>query len=84
MPKPVHTSCPRLGEHPCGTTFHPHRPRQRHHRLDRARERPRTAPRAGEAHPPQARLSAQPDMQEKATQTVLEQAEVLSEGWAVA
>ena len=32
--------------------------RQRHHRLDPARERPRPTPGAGQAHPPQARLPA--------------------------
>ena len=34
------------------------RAHERHDRLDAARERPRAAPRAGEAHPAQARLSA--------------------------
>jgi type I restriction enzyme, R subunit len=37
---------------------------------------------AGQAHSPQVRLP--PDKQERATQTVLEQAEVLSHGWAAA
>jgi hypothetical protein len=41
----------------------------------------RTVENESEAHPPEVRLS--PDKQEKATLTVLEQAEVLSEGWAV-
>ena len=34
------------------------RPQQRHHRLDPARERPGSSPRAGQAHPAQARLPA--------------------------
>ena len=58
------------------------RARQRHHRLDAARERARQSAPAG----PKRILRKHgypPDKQEKATQTVLEQAEVLSAGWVV-
>ena len=56
--------------------------RQRHHRLDAARERPRATPRAGQAHPAQTRLPAR-QAGEGDADGVLEQAEALSAGWAV-
>jgi type I restriction enzyme R subunit len=51
-------------------------------RPDAARERARPAPRARQARP--AQHGYPPDKQEKATQTVLEQAALLSAEWAVA
>jgi hypothetical protein len=49
-------------------------------RLDLARERPRSTPRARQAQPAQMRLS--PDKQEKVTQLILAQAALLSDTWA--
>lgn len=48
------------------------------HRLDAARKRPSQAPRHRQTDPQEVRLPP-PDKQERATPTVLEQAEVLSE-----
>ncbi len=52
---------------------------ERHHRLDRAGERAGAA--AGARQAILRKYGYPPDKQEKATQTVLEQAEVLSEEW---
>ena len=59
------------------------RPHQRHHRLDSARE-PFAQTSAGWSGVILRRHGYPPDKQEKATNTVLEQAEALSKDWVAA
>jgi type I restriction enzyme R subunit len=69
-----------LGDETLRTIARENRSRERDDRLDPPRERLRSAARSGEADLTEVWLP--PDKQEKATQTVLEQAEALSQEWA--